>query len=121
MSEVPRGFEVQCGNILIISEYPPAIILDLKDNCVETSEVGSFEGQELIHFGGGTVIASYIDRVGERWSKERMERAIIIGIDFYIRRARQSREFSEEKRLDWINSSIEVLNGSYHKPPIILT
>jgi hypothetical protein len=87
---------------------------------VGTAEIGSDQGKELIHWGGGTVVASYIDRVEARWRKERMAQALIAGIDFYARRAKQRRSFLEETRLEWINIALQRLDENYPKPPIIL-
>lgn len=121
MTEVPSGVEVRCGNILIIGEHRPAIVLELGENCVEVSDVDTDDGKELIHWIGGTVVASYIDRIDDRWSKERMIQAIIAGIDFYAKQARQTRVFPEETRTEWINSALNRLNENYPKDPITLT
>lgn len=121
MLEVPRSFEVQCGSILIISGHPPAIVLELGTNCAEVSEIGFEEGNEIIYWGGGTVVASYIDSVEERWSLERIAKARIAGIDFYAKRARLRRAFPEAKRHEWINMALQSLNKNYPKPRISLT
>lgn len=118
MLELPRSFEVQCGSILIIGNHLPAIVLELGNNCVEVADIGTDEGKELIHWEGGTVVASYIDRVEKRWCKERIFQARIVGIDFY---AKRRPSFSKETRERWISSVLKILVENYPKPPITLT
>ncbi len=95
--------------------HPTCIVFEThEDGYAEAQFVTIQEGQELIHLMGGTIGASDVKRVADRWSEERIIGALRRGIEFDLP---NSTAVSKQEILE---RNIDEMCEYYPKPPVEL-